>query len=256
LFAVAAASCVPYDLSKAYKLLPERGAVISQAYANLKGRDKAAMLLREGQAPDAIIKYISSSVFDNDRDLRQYGIVDVKGRVATFTGLRTDPWSGSRTDKNGPFAFAIQGNYLTSEKVLSGVENEIVHTRSGDLAEIAMRALEGGAKNRQGDSRCTKYGIPATSALLHAQSENGAVHLSKVIRNGQSAIYILRQALTEWRLKHQSAPEKRKKQNNKLDAESQTNYFILLCITTGLVLGISLLFRRLRSRTRSAKNRG
>src|SRR5438045_7721139 len=60
------------------------GAIATQSYANTTYGPKALGLLADGQEPEAVMKSITEA--DKKAAVRQVGIVDAKGRSATFTG--------------------------------------------------------------------------------------------------------------------------------------------------------------------------
>src|SRR5438132_14414462 len=60
------------------------GAIATQSYANTTYGPKALGLLAEGDEPEVVMKKITEA--DKKAAVRQVGIVDAKGRAATFTG--------------------------------------------------------------------------------------------------------------------------------------------------------------------------
>ena len=59
-----------------------------------------------------------------------------------------------RQGTSGAFTYSVQGNILTSRAVIDRAEVAFPETGC-DLADRLMLALEGGAMNGEGDSRCT-----------------------------------------------------------------------------------------------------
>lgn len=90
---------------------------------------------------------------DPSHQSRQYGIVDVQGRAATFTGTSTYGWSGGVTGQVGTLVYSIQGNILTGECVIQEAEQAILNT-PGDVPEKLMAAMEA-ARDTGGDGRCS-----------------------------------------------------------------------------------------------------
>src|SRR5260370_23501331 len=72
------------------------GAVHAQAQISTAGRDRAALRLRDDVDPSDIIAEITSSSFDAFASVRQYGIVDLFGRAAGFTGANDMPYAQAR----------------------------------------------------------------------------------------------------------------------------------------------------------------
>src|SRR5438094_117231 len=82
---VAVGAVVPFAAARV-------GAVATQAYANTAyGRDALAMLKR-GVAPKDVVKRLVTG--DKDAAQRQVGVVDARGRAASYTGKECFPWAG------------------------------------------------------------------------------------------------------------------------------------------------------------------
>jgi uncharacterized Ntn-hydrolase superfamily protein len=83
---------------------------------------------------------------DEQRKQRQVGLVDAKGRTATFTGAECHAWAGGLT---GP-GYAIQGNILTGSDVVQVMEKTYLKT-TGSLVNRLYAALLAG--DRAGGDR-------------------------------------------------------------------------------------------------------
>jgi uncharacterized Ntn-hydrolase superfamily protein len=193
------------DVYVIYRGVPGHGVAHAQAHYSLTARNRAAELLAMDRPPADIIRELTLVSFDRDSAIRQYGLIDVQGRSAGFTGSGTGVFAGDRQGRSGSFAYSVQGNILTSEQVLSRVETAF--TEGGcDLAERLMRALEAGAGSGEGDSRCTPNGIPSDSAFLQVEREGGATgdYLSLRVRSSgqQNPLPELRAQLDAWRVNH------------------------------------------------------
>src|SRR5688500_10617134 len=139
----AGTSCVGRSISvyDIYGSAPDRGVVAAQASLNRQGRDAAVQQLSQGTAPAQIIQRITSS--DSGSATRQYGIVDVQGRAAGFTGSSNGTFANDRQGMVGTFAYSTQGNILTGAAVLT--QAAMAFEGGGcDLADRLMRALEAG----------------------------------------------------------------------------------------------------------------
>ena len=75
------------------------------------------------------------------RERRQVGIVDAKGRSATFTGKQCFDWAGGIAEKN----FCCQGNILTGEDVVQAMAETFKKTK-GVLGDRIIEALRAGQK--------------------------------------------------------------------------------------------------------------
>jgi MYXO-CTERM domain-containing protein len=165
----AGTSCVGgSDVYIIYGSVPGFGVVHAQATVNEDGRDRAVELIELGTAPDAILDEITGFAFDPSSANRQYGIADVMGRTAGFTGNGTRTYADDIQGSVGSFHYSVQGNILTSAAVLTQASSAFEGSGC-DLADRLMLALEAGAENGEGDSRCTDDGIPSDSAFLQVE---------------------------------------------------------------------------------------
>jgi len=121
------------------------GAVATQSYANTSYGPRGLALLREGLAPEEVSARLTGE--DPERDRRQLGIVDARGRSSTFTGKGCIPWAGGLAETD----LAVQGNILVSEATVNAMRAAFREAR-GELAERLVSALEAGQK-AGGDAR-------------------------------------------------------------------------------------------------------
>src|SRR4051812_26926431 len=155
----AVTSCVgAQGVGVVYRPSIGHGGVNAQAAANATGRDRAVTLLNSDVAPADIVTMITASSFDPSAATRQYGVVDLMGRAAGFTGSGAQSYKEDRQGTIGGYTYSVQGNILTSKAVIDHAE--AAFRNSGcDLADKMMLALEAGAMGGEGDSRCTSRGI-------------------------------------------------------------------------------------------------
>ena len=115
------------------------GAVATQSFSNSDFGTKGLRLLELGATPQEVVGIIGRD--DADLQDRQVGIVDAKGRAATFTGKKCFDWAGGRTGEN----YAIQGNILVSEATVAAMEKAFLAT-AGPLAQRLLAAIRAGAE--------------------------------------------------------------------------------------------------------------
>lgn len=123
------------------------GAVATQAFANTSYGPRGLDLLAAGATPDDVVAALIAS--DDGRDDRQFGLVDMRGRAATFTGARCISFAGGIIGDG----FAAQGNCLASGAVVEALASMFASSR-GHLADRLVAALraaqaEGGDKRGQ-----------------------------------------------------------------------------------------------------------
>ena len=115
------------------------GAVATQSFSNSDFGTKGLTLLELGATPQEVLAIIGRD--DPDLQDRQVGIVDAKGRAATFTGKKCFDWAGGRTGAD----YAIQGNILVSEETVAAMEKAFLGT-GGALADRLLAAIKAGAE--------------------------------------------------------------------------------------------------------------
>jgi MYXO-CTERM domain-containing protein len=202
----AGTSCVGGNISVyiIYASAPGFGVVASQANADTNGRDDAADMLRQGMAPETILQTITSNV--SSPSSRQYGVVDLMGRAAGYTGSSNGNYADDRQGSVGTFTYSTQGNILTSGAVLDNT-SATFESQGCDLADKLMLALEAGAEDGEGDSRCTPRGIPSDGAFIQVDEAGGSTqnpYLRIRIDNTrtQNPVSMLRAEFDQWRETH------------------------------------------------------
>ena len=152
---VASATClVALDLRELTPMLvTELGGLTAQSAGDSRGVNRTFVRDRmiEGVAPADIVTMLAD--FDPGHQSRQYGLLDVHGRAATFSGTQDGPWAGGVTGQIGDLVYAVQGNVLTGNPVVALAEQAIMAT-PGDLPARLMAAMEA-ARSMGGDGRCS-----------------------------------------------------------------------------------------------------
>jgi uncharacterized Ntn-hydrolase superfamily protein len=203
----AVTSCVgSQGVTIVYGAAPGFGAINAQAsVVSTANRDEGVQLLQMGVAPASVIQQLNAS--DSGSASRQYGVVDLQGRVAGFTGSACGNFADHVTGSTGSFTYSIQGNILTGAAVLTQAETAFVN-QGCDLADKLMLSLEAGAKNGQGDSRCTTLGtpVPANAAMievdLEGQPAGSYLRLTNAKNGSVNAVTALRAQFDTWRQTH------------------------------------------------------
>lgn len=129
------------------------GGATAQSSVDSNGHNRTFIRdhLLDGWTPAQILAGLST--FDSGHQTRQYGIADVHGDAITFSGTGAGVWKGGQTGKVGDLVYAVQGNVLTGDPVVSLAVDAIVNT-PGDLAEKLMAGMEA-ARSMGGDGRCS-----------------------------------------------------------------------------------------------------
>jgi uncharacterized Ntn-hydrolase superfamily protein len=190
------------DVYVIYGSVPGVGAVHAQALFNQNARNAAVQLLGQGQSPAQVVAAITAQGFDGNAASRQYGVVDVTGRSAGFTGASAQSFADDVQGSVSGFVYSIQGNILSSSAVLTQASSAF-EAPACDLAARLLSALEAGGANGEGDSRCTGDGIPSDSAFLQVDlpdAPRGSFLSLRVPTSGEDdPLPLLRAQFEAWR---------------------------------------------------------
>lgn len=162
---IASATCVPQQAFSGFPaqglkdvqaiIIPGVGVAAAQANVD-RSRTLQKLIgdeLNRGTDPARIMDMLKAN--DPNHPSRQYGIVDLKGRAAGYSGASNGKQSldrQGRVDATEVY-FSIQGNILTSDDVVDEAVKALKQTK-GTLADRVMAAMEA-ADSRGGDRRCT-----------------------------------------------------------------------------------------------------
>jgi uncharacterized Ntn-hydrolase superfamily protein len=115
------------------------GAVATQSWANTSYGPRGLAMMEEGVPADEVIAWLTKE--DEDRDVRQVGVVDAKGGAAAFTGDGCYDWAGHIVGQN----YTCQGNILVSEDTVKAMAHMFENTE-GALVDRLLSALRAGQK--------------------------------------------------------------------------------------------------------------
>jgi hypothetical protein len=152
-------------------VVPGKGIAAAQAAVDRTRANQKLIFaeLQKGTDPAQILEQLKK---DPGIEGRQFGIVDLQGRSAGFSGAKNGAVS---LDRQGQVAgtqivYSIQGNILTNEEVVTAAV-EAFRNASGSLSDRVMAAMEA-ADAKGGDSRCScdrgpKIDAPCTAKTAH-----------------------------------------------------------------------------------------
>ena len=121
------------------------GAIATQSYANTSFGPRGLDMMHIGLSAETTLTKLLED--DEDRELRQVGLVDAAGHAVTFTGYKCFDWAGGLTGTG----YAIQGNILSGEQVIIAMKVAFVETK-GNLPSRLYNALVAGDR-AGGDKR-------------------------------------------------------------------------------------------------------
>ncbi len=178
--AVGIATCLTgFDLRpNTVVVVPGRGVAAAQSFV---GPLSLREIIREGflngdPAADILLQLANA---DNSHQMRQYGIVSLTGGEVTFTGNGAGAWAGGVVGQSGNYRYAIQGNVLTGQPVVTAAEQALINTQ-GDLPEKLMAAMEA-ARLMGGDGRCSCSGSNPTACGAPPASFTKSSHIALMI---------------------------------------------------------------------------
>ena len=121
------------------------GAVATQSFVDPSYGPLGLALMKAGRsAPEALAALLAG---DSGRDVRQIGMIDAQGRVATHTGKLDIPAAGGQMGKD----YAVQANLMERDTVWPAMAKAFEAAR-GDLADRMLAALDA-AQGENGDIR-------------------------------------------------------------------------------------------------------
>jgi uncharacterized Ntn-hydrolase superfamily protein len=113
------------------------GAVATQSYANTAYGPDGLDLMGQGLGAQETLERLVAA--DEGRARRQVGLLDARGRAATFTGGECNAWAGGLTGRH----YAAQGNILVSGETVEAMAKTF-ETARGELAHRLVAALAAG----------------------------------------------------------------------------------------------------------------
>src|SRR4051812_31679610 len=156
------------------------GAVCTQAATMVEYGPRGLDLLAKGVEPQAVLSQLLAD--DQQRESRQVGVIDMKGRSAAHTGEQNGNWAGSR---QGP-TYTGQANIMVGPEVVEAVAKtfEASEGTGMPLAERMILAMEAGYA-KGGDRR---WGNLQSAAIKIADPNDpgrGNDHIALAIEVGE-----------------------------------------------------------------------
>jgi uncharacterized Ntn-hydrolase superfamily protein len=156
------------------------GAVCTQASTVVEYGPRGLDLMAKGVEPSAAVAQLLAD--DQQRESRQLGMIDMKGRSAAHTGKNNGNWAGSKQGLN----YTVQANIMVGPEVIDAVAKTFEATEGSGLAlaERMILAMEAG-QNKGGDRR---FGNLQSAAIKIADPNNpgrGGDHIALAIEVGE-----------------------------------------------------------------------
>jgi len=110
------------------------GVVATQSFVNPAFGPDGLALLKSGMTAEQVVDKLIEE--DEGRDVRQLAIIDVNGKVKSYTGKNCIPGAGNIVGEN----YSVQANLMLNDKV-PGAMSKAFEESKGPLAERLMAAL-------------------------------------------------------------------------------------------------------------------
>lgn len=180
---IASATCVPQQALERFPakdlrdvqaiVVPGKGVAAAQAAVDRTRANQNLIFkeLQKGTDPARILEMLKS---DAAIESRQFGILDMQGRAAGWSGGKNLPVSMDRHARlpGTEIYYAVQGNILASEAVVTDAMDAFAKA-SGELTDRVMAAMEA-ADARGGDKRCTCDTPPRVNAPCDGKTSHVA----------------------------------------------------------------------------------
>ena len=194
---IASATCVPQASFANFPakglmdvqaiIVPGKGVAAAQAGVDRTRANQKLVFaeIQKGTEPTQIIELLKA---DPNIESRQFGILDLQGRGAGFSGQKNNAASLDRRDHvDGTGIYvSVQGNILASDEVVTSAIDAFKQAK-GTLSDRVMAAMEA-ADAKGGDKRCTCDSEPKVNAPCEAKTAHVAyiVAADKTDRSGES----------------------------------------------------------------------
>ena len=157
-------------------------AVCTQASTVVEYGPRGLDLLAKGVEPKDVLAQLLAG--DEQRESRQVGVIDMKGRAAAHTGKQNNAWAGSRQGRN----YTVQANIMVGPEVVEAVAAtfEASEWTWMPFAERMILAMEAGHA-KGGDKR---WGLLQSAAIKIADPNDpgrGGDFITLAIEVGENA---------------------------------------------------------------------
>jgi uncharacterized Ntn-hydrolase superfamily protein len=184
--AIASATCVTQSALERFPakdlrdvqaiVVPGKGVAAAQAAVDRTRANQNLIYeqLQKGTDPARILDMLRA---DPGLEGRQFGILDMQGRAAGFSGSKNGAVSLDRHAQvpGTRIFYAVQGNILAAETVVTEAMDAFARA-PGDLTDRVMAAMEA-ADARGGDRRCTCD----TAPKLDAPCDGKTAHVAYIL---------------------------------------------------------------------------
>lgn len=192
---IVGASCT-FDVSGVASIVPGKGAIVVQAGSSYPARMKGVELMSNGENLSDILNAMTEEKYDPER--QQYGIIllNTEASPLVYSGNKISDWKGQKTGAD----FAVMGNILKGEQVLSHAYKAFDENRDKPLSERLMLALKAG-EIAGGDKRC-EIQFARSAFIMVYNPKDDAIYkmaIQGIEKGGKPAVSLLNRNFTHWR---------------------------------------------------------
>jgi hypothetical protein len=181
---IASATCVDRDdrflMDVQAVVVPGKGVAACQAAVDGSHQNQMLVFqeLQKGTDPNVIIEMLSK---DPAYQRRQFGILDLEGRMAGHSGLGNGYVSQDMQGQvpGSEIFYSIQGNILRPGRVVPNAVQAFLNTQ-GALTDRVMAAMEA-ADGSGGDSRCTCPPWPTDGSKPKIACDERTSHVAYIL---------------------------------------------------------------------------
>lgn len=146
MFGIAISTKVPAVGSLCTYARADVGAIASQSFVNPYIGINGLNYLEQGLSAEEVLEKILAE--EQVPELRQFSIVDRKGKSVAYTGEKCDTWQGHQTGEN----YAVAGNMLAGKETIKAMADTYEQQSGLDFPDRLLEALHAGEK-AGGDKR-------------------------------------------------------------------------------------------------------
>ena len=205
--AIASATCVDSDDENFLKgvqavVIPGVGVAACQAAVDRTHKNQMFIFeeMKKGTEPKLILEKLAA--IEPDYQVRQFGLVDLKGRTAGHSGLSTNFVTQDMQGQvpGTEIYYSIQGNILRPGELVPNAVQAFIHAK-GALTDRVMAAMDA-ADGSGGDARCTCPPWPKDGTAPPIPCDNRSAFISYILmaepkdtngdshNNGNYALYL------------------------------------------------------------------
>ncbi|MFL1895999.1 DUF1028 domain-containing protein [Aquimarina sp. 2-A2] len=184
---VVGASCT-FDVSGIASIVPGKGAVVVQAASDYFARMKGVELMYNGTSLNEILLAMKDAKFRPEKQQIGLILLDATSKPVVYSGFDIAAWSGEAIGSD----FAVMGNILTDQTVISNAYKAFNENRDKPFAERLMLALKAGEESG-GDKRCEKQYARSAFIMIYQPKHDAILKLAVqgIKKGGKRAVTLL-----------------------------------------------------------------